>query len=227
MKELTLTADEYKMLKRCFMGGFTHASMLYSGELLENVSSIDFTSSYPSVMLAEKYPMSKPTKVDVNKEDFKQLLNDENVGLMFDVKFTNIQSKLTYETYLSESKCYNVKGGISNNGRIYKADELVTTITDIDFKIIQACYNWETIQVSNVYKFYMQYLPKAIIESIVELYQGKTTLKGVEGKEVEYLLSKGMLNSVYGMCVTDIVRDEILYNEEWVLNKFSDDDVLE
>lgn len=227
MKELTLTAEEYKMLKRCFMGGFTHASMLYSGELLENVSSIDFTSSYPSVMLAEKYPMSKPTKVDVNKEDFKQLLNDENVGLMFDVKFTNIQSKLTYETYLSESKCYNVKGGISNNGRIYKADELVTTITDVDFKIIQACYNWDTMQVSNVYKFYMQYLPKAIIESIVELYQGKTTLKGVEGKEVEYLLSKGMLNSVYGMCVTDIVRDEILYNEGWELNRFSDDDVIE
>lgn len=227
MQELTLNTDEYKMLKRCFMGGFTHASMLYSGELLENVSSIDFTSSYPSVMLAEKYPMSKPVKVNVKKEDFKQLLNDENVGLMFDVKFTNIQSKLTYETYLSESKCYNVIGGISNNGRIYKADELVTTITDIDFKIIQACYTWDSMQVSNVYKFYMQYLPKAIIDSIVELYQGKTTLKGVEGKEVEYLLSKGMLNSVYGMCVTDIVRDEILYNEGWELNKFTNEDMIE
>ncbi len=227
MQELTLNTDEYKMLKRCFMGGFTHASMLYSGELLENVSSIDFTSSYPSVMLAEKYPMSTPVKVDVKKEDFKQLLNDENVGLMFDVKFTNIQSKLTYETYLSESKCYNVKGGISNNGRIYKADELVTTITDIDFKIIQACYTWDSVQVSNVYKFYMQYLPKAIIDSIIELYQGKTTLKGVEGKEVEYLLSKGMLNSVYGMCVTDIVRDEILYNEGWELNKFTNEDMIE
>ena len=227
MQELTLTADEYKMLKRCFMGGFTHASMLYSGKLLENVSSIDFTSSYPSVMLAEKYPMSKPVKVNVKKEDFKQLLNDENVGLMFDVKFTNIQSKLTYETYLSESKCYNVIGGISNNGRIYKADELVTTITDIDFKIVQACYTWDSMQVSNVYKFYMQYLPKAIIDSIVELYQGKTTLKGVEGKEVEYLLSKGMLNSVYGMCVTDIVRDEILYNEGWELNKFTNEDMIE
>ena len=227
MKELTLTTDEYKMLKRCFMGGFTHASMLYSGELLENVSSIDFTSSYPSVMLAEKYPMSKPVKVNVKKEDFKQLLNDENVGLMFDVKFTNIQSKLTYETYLSESKCYNVVGGVSNNGRIYKADELVTTITDIDFKIIQACYTWDSMQVSNVYKFYMQFLPKAIIDSIVELYQGKTTLKGVKGKEVEYLLSKGMLNSVYGMCVTDIVRDEILYNEGWKLNKFTNEDMIE
>ena len=34
--------------------------------------------------------------------------------------------------------------------------------------------------------------------------------------ETEYLLSKGMLNSVYGMCVTDIVRDNAVYQDgEW------------
>ena len=58
----------------------------------------------------------------------------------------------------------------------------------------------------------MDYLPKPIIESLLNLYIDKTQLKGVENKEVEYLLSKGMLNSVYGMTVTDIVRDEHNYN---------------
>lgn len=53
MKECSLSSDEYTMLKRCFMGGFTHASMKWSGETLENVASIDFTSSYPAVMLSE------------------------------------------------------------------------------------------------------------------------------------------------------------------------------
>lgn len=43
-------------------------------------------------------------------------------------------------------------------------------------------------------------------------------LKGVVGKETEYLVSKGLLNSIYGMMVTDIVRDEITYNnDEWGL----------
>ena len=230
MQELTLTVDEYQMLKKCFMGGFTHASMLYSGELLENVTSIDFTSSYPAVMLAEKYPMSRPMKVDTKEEDFKTLLDSEDWGMMFELKLTGVKSKLTYETYISESKCQVLKGEVINNGRVYMADELVTTITDIDFKIIQACYTWETIQVSNVYKFYMQYLPKAILQAILDLYKDKTVLKGVEGSEVEYMLSKGMLNSVYGMSVTDIVRDDINYNDdsgEWLVDKVTIDTMLE
>ena len=217
MHECILNPDEYLMLKRCFMGGFTHASMQYSGELLENVSSIDFTSSYPAVMLMEKFPMSRPIKVDLRKEDFWKLVNDDDTGLMFDCKITGLHANNPYESYLSESKCFDVVNSIVNNGRIFEAESLTTTITDIDLKIIKKCYTWDKIEVANCYKFYMQYLPKQILMSILELYSKKTTLKGVEGKEVEYLVSKGMLNSVYGMCVTDIVRGEIEYNEDvWV-----------
>ena len=225
MQELTLEQDEYKMLQRCFMGGFTHASINYVGELLEDVTSIDFTSSYPSVMLAEKYPMSKPIKVDLRKEDFEELLKNDDIGLMFDIKFKNIHSKLTYETYLSESKCISKENATINNGRVYKADEIITTITDIDYRIMKQCYTWDSIEIANCHKFYMQYLPKPILESILELYEGKTTLKDVEGYEVEYLLSKGMLNSVYGMTVTDVVRELIEYIEDWNVVQPSDEEV--
>ena len=227
MKELTLTSDEYIMLKRCFMGGFTHASMLYSGQLLHNVASIDFTSSYPAVMLSEKFPMSKPIPVDLKQENFWELLNSDDYSMMFDVKFYGLHSKLTFETYLSESKCLIKENATINNGRVFSADVVQTTMTSIDFKIMQQCYNWERVEVANVYKFYMQYLPKAILMAILELYGNKTTLKGVEGKEVEYLLSKGMLNSVYGMCVTDIVRDTITYNNGWQLEKFTQESMQE
>lgn len=215
MQELVLTSDQYAMLKRCFMGGFTHASMQYVGKHLHNVYSIDFTSSYPAVMLSEKFPMSRPIAIDIHKQNFWQLVESDDYGLMFDCKFTGLRSVNTYESYLSESKCYAVKGGIINNGRIFQADELTTTITDIDLKIIQTCYTYDSIQVANVYKFYLEYLPLSIITAILELYGNKTSLKGVEGKEIEYLVSKGMLNSVYGMCVTDIVRPTISYGDEW------------
>ena len=225
MKELTLTLDEYIMLKRCFMGGFTHASLKYVGETLEDVTSIDFTSSYPSVMLSEKFPMSKPIKVDLRKENFEDLVNNDDVGLMFDIKIKGLHSKLTYESYLSESKCFSQKNAIVNNGRIYQADEIITTITDIDYKILKHCYSWDSVEIANCYKFYMQYLPKPIIESVLELYQKKTILKGVKGYEVEYLVSKGMLNSVYGMMVTDIVREIIEYNEGWNIIKPDDEEI--
>ena len=219
MRELSLTADDYLQLHQTFMGGFTHASMLHSGETLEKVSSYDFTSSYPYVMLSEKFPMSRPIPVEnVSHETFKKMVEDEETGLIFVAKFINLRSKITFESYLSESKC-KLSGGIINNGRVYSADICITSITDVDFRIIRQCYEWDTLEVANIKKFYMEYLPKGIIESIVTLYEKKTTLKGVEGMETEYLLSKGMLNSVYGMCVTAVLRDNITYADDWGLEK--------
>ena len=72
MSKLTLTPDIYMMLKQAFMGGFTHSSMKYTGynenlAPLKNVSSIDFTSSYPYTMLSEKFPMSKAIPVNMQE----------------------------------------------------------------------------------------------------------------------------------------------------------------
>lgn len=226
MNDLTLDTDVYRMLKRGFMGGFTHASSKHSGKIIEKVSSIDFTSSYPAVMLTEKFPMGKGIKVKVKSvKDFNNLLN--KYCLLFDVRFTNLQCIYENENYISESKCFTLQNPIINNGRVYSADTLATTITDVDFKILKQIYRWDDMEIGNCYKFYKGYLPKPIIQSIVELYQKKTELKGVKGSEVEYLLSKGMLNSTYGMTVTDIVRDKITYNNDWGLELVNPDEAIE
>lgn len=230
MSKLTLTPDVYTLLKRAFMGGFTHSSMKHTNKLISNVHSIDFTSSYPYTMLAEKFPMSKAILVDLDNEDFKTLYDNTNIGLLFECRLTGIHSKDTFESYLSDSKCYDKVNVIINNGRIFQCDSLTTTITDIDLKIIEAVYDIEKIEIGICYKYIMDYLPLPIINSILELYKNKTTLKNVKGKEVEYLLSKGMLNSVYGMCVTDIARDEITYStdlEEWQTNKKTPETIAE
>lgn len=215
MQSLTLTTSDYMIAKQSFQGGFTHANSHYTGQTLENVTSIDFTSSYPAVMLAELFPMSKAEYVEVKDTDhFLELLKTYHV--IFEATFTNIQTTIEQENYLSESKCRDIEKPIINNGRIFRADKLTTTITEIDFSIIRKAYQWDSFNISNVHIFQKGYLPKSIIESVLELYKDKTELKGVEGKEVEYGLAKGMLNSVYGMSVTDIVRDETDYiNDEW------------
>lgn len=215
MNDLTLTTDEYKMLKRAFMGGFTHANAMYSGKVLKNVTSIDFTSSYPSVMLAEQYPMSRGKKTHVKSVKELEILC-QKYCVLFDIRLKNVRCKINQENYISESKCFELKNPIINNGRVFSADELATTITNVDYDIISQVYEWDHIEVANVIYYHKNYLPKPIITSILKLFQDKTVLKGVEGKEIEYLLSKGMLNSVYGMCVTDIVKDEHTYIDEWV-----------
>lgn len=60
------------------------------------------------------------------------------------------------------------------------------------------------------------YLPLEFYNFILEKYKEKTLLKNVEGKEAEYSLSKNMFNSLYGMSVTNDIRDEVLFEEnEW------------
>lgn len=214
MNDLTIEKDEYIMLKRAFMGGFTHANAKYSGKILENVTSIDFTSSYPSVMLSEKFPMSRGKEIEIKSvSELEDMCR--RFCLLFDVKFKNIRPKIDHENYISESKCFELKGGVINNGRVYSADELAMTITNVDYDIISQAYEWDEIYISKAIRYHKGYLPKPIIESILKLYQDKTVLKGVEGKEVEYLLSKGMLNSIYGMSVTDVIQENHIYTDDW------------
>ena len=69
MDRLTLDVVEYAYAKQAFLGGYTHANARYSKKLLSDVHSIDFTSSYPTVMLSEIYPMSNGTYIKLNMDN--------------------------------------------------------------------------------------------------------------------------------------------------------------
>lgn len=212
IKSLSIEVDEYKQLKRAFMGGFTHSNAINTNVVLNDVKSFDFTSSYPYCMISEMYPMSKGQIVEVNENTFEKYLN--LYCCVFDIQFTNLLPKVNYENYISYSKCFKCVNPIINNGRVVCCDLLWTTITNVDYDIIKRCYSWEGMKVANFRIYQKGYLPTQFVKSIIKLYQDKTQLKGVEGKEVEYMQSKEMLNSCYGMCVTDIARDEFVYNND-------------
>lgn len=213
ISNLTIEPDEYMMLKRAFQGGFTHASALYVNEVCEHVASFDFTSSYPYVMISEKFPMSKGRKVSVSSmEELKRYLL--KYCCIFDITFFGLKSSTITENYISTSKCRNLKDFVNNNGRLQSAGMCTTTITEQDFFIISKFYTWDSYMIGDMYVYRKDYLPKSFVESILKLYSDKTTLKGVEGKEVEYLASKGMLNATFGMTVTDINRDTITYDSD-------------
>lgn len=218
IKTLTLNEYEYIQLKRAFQGGFTHANPFNVGKVIKDVSSYDFNSSYPSVMISEKFPMSKGESIDIKSSD-EFYYNLKLYNCMFDVVFENICSSVFFDNYLSVSRCWGVVNAVINNGRIVKADRLYTTITEQDFFIISNMYKWDEMGIANFIRYKKGYLPTSFIKSILELYKKKTELKNVDGFEYEYSKSKEMLNSAYGMIVTDICRDEIIYNDDWSLEK--------
>ena len=225
IKSLTLDVDTYKQLKRTYIGGFTHANINYVDRIIYNVHSFDFSSSYPAVMLSEEYPMSKPIYTPIeNEKDFLFYL--KNYCCMFECTFYNIRSKVKFENYISISRAMESENFLINNGRVIEADKIKVSITEQDFFIIAEMYEWDYIEVGNFYRFYKGYLPKDLIVTILELYKNKTELKGVAEKIVEYLVSKGMINAVYGMCVTDPCRDEIIFDEEWTTQKVDIDSMI-
>lgn len=228
IENLTLESSEYTKLKECFMGGFTHANSFYTDKTIENVHSIDFTSSYPAVMISEKFPMGKsfkPTKEEIIKNGYDFYFN--NFCCIIGVVFYNLKNKFFNESYLSSSKCKLDGKYLINNGRVYESEYVATYITDVDYWIISQCYSCDNAYFEDLICYPKNYLPKPIIESVLELYQSKTELKNVAGKESEYLLSKGMLNSIYGMAVTDIVRDNIIYDDNWSIEPVNLDEEID
>ena len=216
MKSLQIdTKEEYDQMQRAFMGGFTHASALYSGKTLYDVGSADLTSSYPYAMVAQYYPMTKGQFIGrVESNDlFNYYLN--KYCCLFDIEFNNLRPLEEYENPLSYSRCKITGNYIVNNGRVVSADKIITTLTELDFDTIQKFYTWDSVKIFNMRVYERGYLPRALIIAVLDLYEKKTSLKGIEGKEIEYLVSKNMINAAFGMMVTAVVRDEYKYADEW------------
>lgn len=210
IKSLTFTVDEFKQVERAYYGGFTHGNPFYAGKILHKAVGYDITSSYPTQAIAERYPMSKGKKYDpVDYEDFTEKL--DLYACIFTVELNDISPLCYHEFYISKSKCEIIEGETVYNGRVVYADRLVLTITEVDYKIIEKMYTWDKykMKIVDMYIYKKAYLPTDLVRTIVKLYKDKTELKGVEGKEVEYLYSKEVLNSAsYGMFVTNPVKKE-------------------
>lgn len=215
MDRLQITSvEEFKALQRAFQGGFTHANVLWSNTVCHDVGSFDFTSSYPTVMVAEQFPMSSATKVKPKDgDDFERLL--KTYCCVFDVVFENIQATSIDDNPISVSKCHVRRNVSANNGRVVSADVIATTITDVDYRIIRGYYEWDSMAIGDMWVYRRGYLPTELVTCILKLYEDKTTLKGVEGKEVEYMRGKSMLNAVYGMSVTNPIRESFTFTDKW------------
>ena len=212
--------EEYKRLQTVFAGGYTHANRYWSGQTIEgHIEHYDFASSYPTVMVAEKYPMTPWLYLGSempNEDSF------EDYAYILVLKFSQLKS-LSLNTYIQASKV-NAKNMKLDNGRVRSADELTITITEQDYITIKNNYEWESLEVIKSYRSKKEYLPKPFVEYILELYANKTELKDVEGKEELYMQSKQYINSMFGMCVTAIVQAEVeLVGDDWIVKPLTRD----
>lgn len=208
--KITPDFEVYKILENCFHGGFTHANRYIIAETITDpVRCYDFTSSYPYVMLSERYPMRrfKPYKRVCTIDDI--LKQSDKYGFL--TKLIMIKPRLKDEhnpmPVLQYSKLVRSVNAITDNGRVLCAGYIEIYLTEISLKLIAEQYTYEKAVCIENYYSKKDYLPRWFTDYIFKLFTDKSTLKGSD--PLNYLLSKAKLNSCYGMCVQKAIQDDI------------------
>lgn len=207
-----LNAEQYKMLKRAFRGGNTHANRFLSNVVLDNVYSFDISSSYPTSMAIDEYPIGAFMECKLNNQNKLDYFID-NYCVVMDITFFDITVKENEVIpYIPISHCWERSGVVNDNGRVLHADMITITLTNIDLKIIRDTYNYKGFTVNKSMYATKGKLPIELRSKMMEFFTNKTMLKNIEGKEYEYMKSKNMLNSTFGMMVTSIDHSEVTYD---------------
>lgn len=209
IKLIPETIEDYALLCDCFMGGYTHSNAVHTNVVLDNICSKDISSSYPTVMCLEKYPMTYFEETIPCNDYF----NNDNYSYIITFDVEHLRSK-RWNTWLSFSKCAKIKGYSLDNGRVLKADYVQLSLTNIDYEMFQLCYDFENLNIIDFRVSNNDYLSPTFVKYILELYGNKTTLKGIKEKEPLYMKSKQYINSMYGMMVTKNITDTIEFEEE-------------
>ena len=232
--------DFYTWLYR---GGVAKSNARYTStaEYLQHgvqarVGGMDYTSSYPFVMTAFNYPISRFKEIDPAKLDIDKLRiwydcpDFENYRYIFIIKFHGLESSNDY--CIESASKVRGKNIIEDNGRIYKADEITACLTDCDYSLYKKFYSWKSKEVLKIWQAKAGKLPDYLLYPMWDDGRKKQELKHVKGKEVEYSLAKAAFNSYYGlMCKQPVYqnyyfdnvvtgRDSYISTESDVLNYF-------
>lgn len=221
MRELKPAEKEYRLLRKAFRGGNTHANRYYVGKIVDDVYSYDISSSYPTQQLTKPFPV-KPFKWIMLDQDtavkrFRRVLMFIGLGyaVVGSYQFKGLRLKKHREPipYISLSRC-QAMGFLLDNGRILEADYVEISLTEIDLEIILDQYTFDEMDVTECMVAVKDMLPEAYRAVIQDYYNKKTALKGDNSEDGKYMYvkSKNMLNSVYGMSATDPIHQEIKYD---------------
>lgn len=204
------TYDKY--MKFLFRGGFVHGNAAFYNEIVELVTCVDFTSSYPAVIMQCKlpcepfknYPLSQVRAEGSGKNNIP-LLNilrlKNEYAYIIDVTFYNLKAKMGHSLESSEKAMY-LEGETIDNGRIWSADVIRVLLTEYDYLCYMKFYKCDRIKINEV-QVAKKGEPPVYVKKVIEhAYKIKKELKdkGLD-KTPEYAAAKGILNSVYGCMV--------------------------
>lgn len=225
--DLKLDDKLYQLCQDAFRGGNTASNRYKTNFINYDVSSYDMSSAYPYAMISGLYPITPFQEETITSLDMLDDYNNRYCTLAY-YSFEKVKLKKGIPfPYIPYSKCIEFIApsyeGIFKgkeycyNGRVLEAEFIKIAMTNYDYQIFinQYEYDEENVRVEDFFYSHKGFLPKELTDTVIEFFTLKSQLKGIEEKEYEYMKSKNKLNSLYGMIVTDIIREENLFNEQW------------
>lgn len=214
--------SDYLTAEQTYHGAFTHANRHIVGDVVEGlIQCYDFASSYPYVMVSEKFPCEKFTKVqDCSISDILKYSDDWSFMFKFVAIGIRLKNPHHPMPFLQSSKCLKKINPVYDNGRILNADAVSIYLTEQDLAILNEQYYFERSICTDVQMAQKDYLPRWFTDLVFDLYKKKCTLKN--GDPTEYALSKSRVNSLYGMCCQKLLKlqiDEVYQENEYRVNE--------
>lgn len=202
------TLKDYNYMMSAFFGGDTHANYIHANRVLHGVQSSDIASDYPWQLISRKFPQT--VFVDI-KTDLKRFMHNERYSYLVTFEVTDFHSKL-FNTFLSRSRCQEIRGAICDNGRVIAADYAIIIFTNIDFELFLRFYEYKDLRILRAKVAINQYLNAKYCRYVLSLYKDKTELKGLPDQEDFYVWRKQCLNGLYGDMVTRDFSTNIVFN---------------
>ena len=169
-----------------------NANIIHESEPDSPIESYDLSSSYPSVLMSERYPY----EFRRSDPDLLWLFLKHNQACLMHIYMEDVHLRIDEWgcPYIPKAKCESITGGIFDNGRVIQCATCEMYITEIDFAIILQEYDFQ-YQVIDLWTANKRLLPEAFRKLLLKTYKEKTELKG--GDNYLYGKKKGLFNSYY------------------------------
>ena len=245
----------YQNMRDAYSGGYTHNNRYHIDEVIEaTIGHRDFKSHYPTQMAVNDFPLGTPQMVyDVDMTD--DYIDIPDI-LDMSPEFSTLTEIVVYEArlrtpeitmpFLAEAKGFGkVQHDLVDNGRyiMFKSEDGVKfTFTNYDLEIITEQYEMD-YAIGTVWRMKNEPLPECILSVVNKYFKGKSDKKNVVkdltekyGKldprtidaQFELQMDKEGLNSIYGCCATNPLRDSWTFNDnvEFKRTMMTDDAVI-
>lgn len=215
-----ITPEDDQLLRKAYYGGYTAVNEQYKGQVVHNITAIDYNSMYPSMMLYRPMPIGVPHIID-GDANIDEYLNDNHFVI---VEF--------------EGEDINLKPGrfptLTRKGFVAKYrshfDMFSASLVWSDFLWAQKNYTFGSLEIKRYIVF------NATTGDFNNVIEGLKTLKeksselDEDGKYKQAgvrTFAKLCLNSMYGKFAQSLVNERRLITldeEEDHLKEYPDDD---